>query len=104
MHKTNTHCSSGLTESSIVILPLDVTSTLCVSQKLIWWLGGERHFKISLRAEPSYRPCRGIFNAFRPAPTQQVSNLTFERISRVVPSSLSLVGLLLRNSCPGPEL
>lgn len=66
MYKTNTHCSSGLTKSSIIILPLDVTSTMCVSEKLIWCLGGERHCKISLRVEPSCRPCRSIFDAFRP--------------------------------------
>ena len=88
MYKTNTHCSSGLTKSSIIILPLDVTSTLCVSEKLIWCLGGERHFKIILRAEPSRRPAEAFSTPF--APAQQASNLTFERISRIVPSSLSL--------------
>lgn len=66
MYKTNTHCSSGLTKPSIIILPLDVTSTMYVSEKLIWCLEGESHFKICLRAEPSCRPCRGIFDVFCP--------------------------------------
>lgn len=88
MYKTNTRCSSGLSRSSIIILPLDVTSTSCVSEKLIWCLGGEKHFKIILRAEPSCRPAEAFSTPF--APAQQASNLTFERISRIVPSSLSL--------------
>lgn len=88
MYKTNTHCSSGLTKSSIIILPLDVTSTLCVSEKLIWCLEGEKHFKISLRAEPPADPAEAFSTPF--APAQQASNLTFKRISRVVLSSGSL--------------
>lgn len=88
MYKTNTRSSSGLSKPSIITLPLDVTRTLCVSEKLIWCLGGERHFKIILRAEPSCRPAEAFSTPF--APAQQASNLTFERISRIVPSSLSL--------------
>lgn len=90
MCKTNTHCSCGHAETSIITLPLDVASTLCVSEKLIWCLVGESGGKTRLHAPPSCKPCRAFSTPRARAP--QAPNLTFERISKAKVSSLSLAG------------